>query len=111
MSDLTERVKYLERKLKEKEEIKVPYKNEIAISDEEIIFKLIKNNNYNLYNDFNIEFYQLNNHNNYVYCSMKFYNVNDKIIINIKWILLSILMDLIIKLFKQKIMKYVIKIV
>ena len=111
MSDLTERVKYLERKLKEKEEIKVPNKNEIAISDEEIIFKLIKNNNYNLYNDFNIEFYQLNNHNNYVYCSMKFYNVNDKIIINIKWILLSILMDLIIKLFKQKIMKYVIKIV
>ena len=88
---MTERVKYLERKSKEKEKIKVPNKNEITISDEEIIFKPIKNNNYDLYNDFNIGLkeyiYQLNNHKNYVYCQMKFYNVNDKIIINIKWII------------------------
>ena len=46
ISDLTERVKYSERKSKEKEKIKVPNKNEITISDEEIIFKPIKNNNY-----------------------------------------------------------------
>ena len=98
---MTQRVKYLERKLKEKEEIKIPNKNEITIIDKEIIFKPIKNNNYNLYNDFNIELkepiYQLNNHKNYVYCLMKFYSVNDKILINIKWIMLSILMDLMVK--------------
>ena len=71
--NLTERVKYLERKLKEKEEIKVSNKNEIINSDEEILFKSIKSNNYNLYNDFNIalkeSIHQLNYHTHYVYCS------------------------------------------
>ena len=70
---LTERVKILERKLKEKEEIKVSNKNEITNSDEEILFKSIKSNNYNLYNDFNIalkeSIHQLNYHTHYVYCS------------------------------------------
>ena len=70
---LTERVKILERKLKEKEEIKVSNKNEITNSDEEILFKSIKSNNYNLYNDFNIELkesiHHLNYHTHYVYCS------------------------------------------
>jgi len=72
IEELKERVKYLERKLKEKEEIKLPNKNEITNNDEEII-KPVKNNNYNLYDDFNIKLkepiHQLNNHENHVYCS------------------------------------------
>jgi len=79
ISDLTERVKNLERKLKEKEDIKEPNKNEIKneykkISEEKLNKNIqLKKNNDNSYNDFNIELkepiHQLNNHTNYVYCS------------------------------------------